>query len=140
MKAVQYQTGPDLSKICKGTPSKINEEAKYLLLDYLTRKEDGKYVNQHLVGMPLPDMGLTLEWIYRQQTQPNPKMPKPNQACMSEECRVWAGLDRIDPCIDSVWIKDPNSIFCGVLHTWGHVGRVFSREQQIYFIEKMEIN
>lgn len=136
----------DKSKIWKGEPSKINREVRDAFCEWLLEKtKDGhRYANRLFQGR---DINLTFEHFYRLQQDPDAEPPVFNQSSMSLEARNWGGLDRLDPCINSVRFK--RGVLAGGLHTWATMpfykitekGKmIVNREVAVEFIKQMPVH
>jgi len=78
------------------TATPMTIEAKRLLFEYLDEKVEVDGVMQFTNHLYLGDLGLTLEFVYRQHMNIKKRID-PQWGCMREGCMEWAGLKRPDP-------------------------------------------
>lgn len=75
----------------------IKKEAKRLLIEYLGAKHEINGVKMYANRLWGGDVGLTLEYVYRQHKGINEPI-NGQWGCMRQDCKEWAGLNRVDPC------------------------------------------
>lgn len=147
MKVTNHQVSKvDPSKVWKGTPSLINQEARDAFVEWLSEKEDpddphSPYVNQIV---DRKDICASFDLMFKQRTNPDAKPIDGSIGTrISTEAKQWGGLDRDDPCVDKVRFRD--GILKGGLYTWSTMpfyrfeeGKmIVSREVAIDLIREM---